>query len=300
MREKVAQFGTVSQLTGILAEPDAGRRRDDAPGVIFLNSGILHRVGACRLHVLVSRALAEAGVHALRFDFSGIGDSESRRDTQPFETSSVLEVVEAMDYLARTKGLRSFVLAGLCSGADVAFHAASRDARVVGLCQLDPWAYRTLGWYVRHYGPRLGRPTAWTRFLRLRLRRLLEGAPPTAAAAGDDVELPTYVREAPARDEVAAVYSALVERGVRIFQLYSGGQWDYNYRDQVRHTFRDVDFGDRLRLEHLSDADHIFTDLEHQRWIARTLVEWVSGQGARPDGDATPVAGQAAALAAAV
>ena len=45
------------------------------PTVVLLNAGIVHRVGPNRMHVLLARALAAAGIPSLRFDMSGIGDS---------------------------------------------------------------------------------------------------------------------------------------------------------------------------------------------------------------------------------
>src|SRR5690242_20829696 len=117
----------------------------------MLNSGILHRVGSCRLHVQVARALSVAGFSTLRFDYSGVGDSDSRRDTLPFEQSAVVETQEAMDYLTRTKGVQRFVLMGLCSGADMSHDTAVADERVTGLVLIDGWVHRTLGHYIRHY-----------------------------------------------------------------------------------------------------------------------------------------------------
>src|SRR5215204_2692196 len=110
MKEKAFQFGKSALLTGILSEPENGVTPADRPAFILLNSGILHRVGSCRLHVRIARALAAAGFSSLRFDFSGIGDSEPRRDSLSFEESSRVEVREAMDYAAQTRGVRRFVL----------------------------------------------------------------------------------------------------------------------------------------------------------------------------------------------
>ena len=106
IREKVVRFGKSSPLVGIASEPPASRVAPEKPAVLLLNSGILHRVGACRFHVSLARRLAEQGTHALRFDFSGIGDSEVRRDDLSFERSAILEVREGMDHLAASKGVK--------------------------------------------------------------------------------------------------------------------------------------------------------------------------------------------------
>jgi pimeloyl-ACP methyl ester carboxylesterase len=285
MREKAIQFGTSCTLTGILSEPDREQKRDGAPGVLLLNSGILHRVGACRLHVQMARRLADDGFHALRFDFSGIGDSEARKDALSFEESAPLEVREAMDYLASTKGIEAFALVGLCSGADVAFFTARQDARVVALGQLDAWPYRTRRSYLQHYARRVGRPEAWTNFIRTRMERIL-GKDAACDVPGEDMELPTYVRECPPREEVAGSLGEMVGRGIHLLHVYTGGQEDYNYRRQFIDAFPEVDFGSRLTLEHMPEADHIFTGLDHQRQVVAMVSAWMDGVAGEESADA--------------
>ena len=277
IRERVVRFGKSSPLVGIASEPPASRVAPERPAVLLLNSGILHRVGACRFHVALARRLAEQGTYALRFDFSGIGDSEVRRDDLPFERSAIIEVREGMDHLAASKGVKHFVLFGLCSGADMAFEAAHADDRVVGLAVLDPWVYRTPRYFVRRYGPRLLMPSAWVNFVRVRVApgRNAGAAGVAAGAALEDLELATYVREFPPRRTAEERLRALIARGVRLCAIFSGGQSDhYNYRGQFRDAFRGVDFAGQLQEEYLPDADHIFTNLEHQRILEGTLSAW--------------------------
>jgi hypothetical protein len=277
IREKVVRFGRETKLVGIASEPAAGRAVSGRPAVLLVNSGILHRVGACRFHVRLARRLADEGTPALRFDFSGIGDSDVRRDDLAFEQSAVAELREAMDQLASAKGAREFVVIGLCSGADMAFEVAKVDARVVGLGVLDPWAYRTPRYWMHHYGPRLLSASAWAGLLR---RRLSSPAPPPAPAGAEpgdaELDLPTYVREFPPRERAAQDLCALLERGVRLCTIFSGGQADhYNYEGQFREAFREVDFRGRLLERHLPEADHIFTDLGHQQQVVDTLAGWL-------------------------
>lgn len=281
MKERAIQFGVWGNLTGIVCEPAGVTEPGSRPGVVLLNSGILHRVGACRLHVQVARALAEIGFTSLRFDFSGIGDSEARRDALPFEESAPLEVIEAMDYLARARGLETFILFGLCSGADAAFHTAAADLRVVGLCQLDAWAYRTWRHHVHHYGPRICSASAWKGYL---ARRLGSSPSPQQELPGDDIALPTYVRVNPPRDIVARRLQDLVNRGTRLLHIYSGGQEDYNYRRQFRDAFRSVDFRNQLRLEYMPDATHIFTGHDHQKRVVSLVREWAISWRPEPVG----------------
>ena len=280
-REKVLRFGRETKLVGILSEPpNAGAAGD--PMVLLVNSGILHRVGACRFHVRLARRIAGEGVAALRFDFSGIGDSEVRRDDMAFEQSAVAELREAMDHLAATRGARSFVVIGLCSGADMAFEVARQDARVVGLGVLDPWAYRTPRYYVKHYAPRLLRASAWANLIRRRL-----SAPPAAAPAGgepglEELDLPTYVREFPPQERAERELRELLARGAKLCAIFSGGQSDhYNYEGQFADAFRSLDLRAQLLECYLPEADHIFTNLEHQRQVVDTLAGWLAAQWPR-------------------
>ncbi len=105
MHERVVRFGPDKRLIGILTEPRAGS--GDRPGTLLLNSGLVHRIGASRMHVHMARALVKEGMTSLRFDFSGIGDSEPRRDGLTFEQAAVQEIRDAMDLLAPHPGDRS-------------------------------------------------------------------------------------------------------------------------------------------------------------------------------------------------
>lgn len=272
MNERVVRLG--ASLVGVLAEP-VGTGGAQHPSVVFLNSGILHHIGACRLHVRLARRLAAQGVTSLRFDLSGIGDSESRRDTLSFQQSAVLEVQEALDYLAATRGAREFILVGLCSGADLGFWVSQSDPRVVGVAQLDAFAYRTAGYYVRRYAPRVVNPLAWLRFALSRIG-LIKGAT-RGPEPGDDYTRPEYRRRFPPRNEVAVGLRLLLNRGVHLLYLFSGGQSDhYNHRGQYRRSFHDINFGDLLRVEYYANADHLFSGLDHQQQVDAEVCAWVS------------------------
>jgi hypothetical protein len=283
MRERAIRFGRTAALVGVVTEP-AAATAPDRPAVLLLNSGILHHVGASRLHVQLARRLAEDGFISLRFDHSGIGDSEPRRDALSFEQSAVVETREAMDHLAAQKGVRSFVLFGLCSGADMAFRVAGADERVVGVVQLDAWAYRTAGYHLRHYGRRMRHGAAWLGLGRRLLARVAK-APAAAGPAEDrpaDGETPSYRRRFPPRETVARDLRALVGRGVELLYIFSGGQSEhYNHRGQYRRSFRDVDFGDSLRVEYVAGADHLFSGLAHQRFVLDTVAGWIRARAGR-------------------
>jgi hypothetical protein len=292
MKERVIRFGSAGTLIGIVTEPAPEQRRPGAPGVVFLSSGMLHRVGACRMHVRMARDLAERGLTSLRFDFGGMGDSETRRDALPFEQSGVLEAQEAMQQLVDLRGMTEFVLVGLCSGADIGFYAAQQDPRVTGLVQIDPFVYRTWKYYLHRYGPRLLRLQSWINLFLGRtyvgpfVRRLLGGRRGSSEGQDHDtselVQSP-YARAFPAREAVAGGLRALVAREVRMLSIFSDGQEQhYNHQGQYTDSFRDVEFRGLLREAYLSGATHIFSDLRHQAWLDDLIVSWISERTDQP------------------
>lgn len=279
-REKAVRFGTSASLVGVLTEAAPGTGHEDRPAVLLLNSGILHRVGSCRLHVQVARALSAAGFHTLRFDYSGIGDSDQRRDSLPFEESAIIETREAMDYLAKAKGVKRCVLMGLCSGADMAHDTARVDDRVVGLNLLDAWAYKSAGFYVHHYGPKLLRWRVWQNSIRIRLA-MLRGKSETASGRapggeGIEYEVPKYVRVFPPKARIEADLRAFVARNMRMSFIWTGGLPEYNHRGQYVASFRSVPLSKLMHEDHYVDADHILTGLDHQRQFTQHTVEWMT------------------------
>ena len=132
------------RLVGVLAEPD----NPAALCAVLLNAGALRHIGANRMWVETARRWAARGVPTLRVDLAGIGDADGdagalEEDEGLYipryvgQTHEVLEALEARGLPAR------FVLAGLCSGAYWALHAALEDERVCGAFMINP---RALFW----------------------------------------------------------------------------------------------------------------------------------------------------------
>ena len=276
MSERAVRFGDEGRLVGILTEPSEqmgdGTR---VPALVLLNSGMLHRVGASRLHVTLARALAAEGFATLRFDFSGIGDSDVRRDSLGFRESAVLETRQAMDFLERVRGNRRFVLGGLCSGADTGFWTAGTDARVTGLIQLDGFAYPTPRFHVVRVVHRLSRPLTWPGWAGARAASLLtrgRALLPGARSAGRVTDpTPSF----PPRDEVLPVLADLIARDIALYLFFSGGHRPYlNHPGQYARSFPEIEFGDRLTIDVLGEADHTVTDLAHQRFLTDRILRW--------------------------
>ena len=276
MVEQLLRFGNSATLHGVLTEPSDPAKRLSNPPVVLINSGILHKVGASRLHVRLARQLAEAGISSLRFDLSGLGDSDVRRDTLRFEESSVVETKEAMDRLSQLRGWTTFQLAGLCSGADVAHMTATVDDRVVAMASIDARTHLTPGYWWHNYVPKLLAPSQWSALLRRRFERAFRRPQASVEGRPDEeaFELPTYVREIPPRDELAADLRVLAGRGVNLLYVFTDGLATYNHESQHRRAFHDVPFGDHMQECYLKGADHILTDPVKQQRAIDLHIEW--------------------------
>lgn len=291
-RESATWFGPGSSLFGIVTPTATAAPR---LGAVLMNPGTLHRVGGARLNVRLARRLAAQGVPAIRFDFSGLGDSESRQDGLPYVASMVADLRAAMDALAAATGVDRFALMGHCTGAAMSYEAALVDQRVRGVVQLEGFAYRTSLYQVHRWRRIALRRENWSALLRgekslraplLRAgRRLLRPRHVPAVATARDAASVEEARQRirglvdllPPREAMREGLQRLVGRGVRMLHVYAGGDHHYySYRRQFSDAFPGLDFGGLLELEHLPDADHYFSRPDHQAWLDDRIAGWVS------------------------
>lgn len=286
MSEEVVKFGHGNSLVGIVHSASEVEHLRPRLGVVLLNSGILHRVGSGRLYVQLARRLAALGVVVLRFDQSGIGDSEARLDGMPWSESSVQETRQAIDLLARTQDVSAFVLGGICSGAVVALNGAVADRRVVGAMMVNAQEQiRVENWNIRTY---VVNKQKWRRYFQKSITdaeswlRLISGrsnyrgiirtvlARLEGQASMPDPDAPELIRG-------ARKYTTLIERGVDLLLLYSD-------RDPGLGEI-DVIFGphaQRLRQHEIVDfhivteVDHLFTSIEKQQEFLHITTSWIS------------------------
>jgi hypothetical protein len=176
------------------------------------------------------------------------------------------------------------VVYGLCSGARDGFRAALKDARIVGLVQIDGFAYRNLRYRLTELARRLRDPRALPR----RLARMLSGSgSPKRESSHTDMWVQEW-KEYPPRREVQEGYRALVARGVVLYVVYTGSwQHEYNYERQFLDMYSGVDFGDRLTLRHLPAAEHTLPNPEHRMMVLDGVCAWMS-RIFGDDGQASP------------
>lgn len=275
MRERVLMIGDHLPLVGVLCEPEKERLNSTNTAVILLNSGVIHRVGSCRLSVTLARALAEkAGIPTFRFDFSGIGDSEARRGTLTANQAAIEEIQEVMDFLGRLKNYDNFILYGLCSGAFAAYRTALADRRIQGTIQLDGYCYTTWKSHLMHYSPRLFSLSRWVMFIlrKLGLRKVKKGAE-VSGIEEEFFEVPNFASYPP-KEEVEQGLNKLNERGLEMLYVFLGNE-HYKYHKQFEDCFSSVAFDDNLTVIHRPLASHILSEPKERRAVVESITEWV-------------------------
>lgn len=174
VRERVLEIPCQGQvLPGILSLPDASVPAPDSAseqvGVLVIVGGPQYRAGSHRQFTLLARALAGRGHACLRFDVRGMGDAPGEpRDFEQLDE----DIGAALDAWQELPGApRRVVLWGLCDGASAAllYLHGRPDARVAGLCLLNPWVRTEQGLVqtqLRHYyWERLRQPAFWKKLL---------------------------------------------------------------------------------------------------------------------------------------
>lgn len=286
MKEEVLLFGDRRTLVGTITNP--AETRNGAPAVILLNAGIVHRVGPNRVYVKVARKLAEAGFVALRFDFSGVGDSGVRNDHLPFNKSTISETQEAMDCLSATRGIERFILMGICSGGYASMNTACCDSRVVGVVLINTLYHRYTPdiWHrvnARYYKQSaLVSPNKWLKILtgkanypnivramESQVRHMLGWKKQGVGSDSDDFEAGLQAR-----------FRTVKERDVRLLLVYNELASDMHYFQMlVPDAIREMEASGQLRAGIIPQAGHTFPLLNTQDRLSQIVQEWAQTIG---------------------
>jgi pimeloyl-ACP methyl ester carboxylesterase len=262
--EQTVLAGTKHSLVGVMTRSSVVQP-SMKPTVVILNTGIIHRVGHHRMSVTLARRLAAAGFHALRFDFAGVGDSETRMDGLSPLDSSLADLGEVVDWLERERGIARVVLVGLCSGADHAILHGHDDPRVVGLVLMDPSIPTTARFYLQYILRNLTRFRSYVSvalgrsgLLRIWLADLLYGLRSNANMR------PASLEELRFHKFLGQSYRNAIANGVQILAIFTGDSTRQTYQEQMLDAFPGIEFGNQLVLEFFQGSDHLFS-LERDR-----------------------------------
>lgn len=278
--EQAVLLGQRQALIGILTRPASTERAGDR-AVVFLNTGVIHRVGHHRMFVTMARAVARAGYFAVRFDFSGVGDSGPRTDGLSPVESCLADIGEVLDWLEQEKGIRQIVLVGLCSGADQAILYGHSDPRVTALVLIDPTIPATSRYYRHYIRQRLIDPSNWIGVLTGRsfiLRSLAEELRHMLRPSRDLRQVTLQnLRFHPVLEQS---YRNSVARGIRMLAAFSQDSTRQTYREQILEAFPNLAFGDRLQLEFFRDSDHTFSAKPDRERLVELILTWLDPPGA--------------------
>ncbi|RMH04558.1 MAG: hypothetical protein D6702_02905 [Planctomycetota bacterium] len=252
---------------------------------VIMNAGNTHRVGPHRLGVRLSRRLAAVGIPSVRFDLSGIGDSDTRQDGKSLRDQWFDQCQEIMGWLERHHGFRRFVFLGLCIGGIASFVMAASDQRVVGAVLLntrdfgleDDWAeFAEMERHAHFYWRNAAfRWSSWKRLFtgRSSFQRILTAL---RFSFRRRIEKSDVLDRARAR--FLEQLRTMERRGVCLLWLYSVGDPG---RDQLRLLLgKQGGLGGapgQIVLEEITNADHTFTLGATQREVLDRIVAWMSG-----------------------
>ncbi len=290
------------KLHGILHEPE---QQTGSLGVILLSPGIKMRVAPHRLYLAMAEVLVAMGVPVLRFDFSGLGDSEGE-----IEDDSLMSVYNsiqsgrfvgdtraAMNWMQSECGVTRFVLSGLCGGAITGLLAAAEDKRVDGLMGLgipvafdggreDFAKYVTQGQLERMrrmYVRKLLSPSAWLRLLSFRSDYRIIGkvlrqwfARLRGGKVQQAVEPPSEAL-ANVNPKFAPAFFSMVKRGGRMLLVFSGADrlgWEFEEKFVAPNRAALEPYRDRFQVRTVEDANHVFTLREWQDEMLIHLRAW--------------------------
>jgi hypothetical protein len=281
MRERALLLGAGQNLVGVLCEPEPAKKIAGAPAVLLWNVGIHHRVGAYRIFTDLARMLAAEGFTSIRFDVAGQGDSAPRRGVVE-GNAHVADVKEVMAFLEKKLGFTAFLPAAFCSGVDACHLLAVEDPRITGVIYIEPYAWRTPGFWVR-YPLRFLDAARWK-------RRMASKQADAGGAKGEEVALDPVAQEAAMQRDAGIVFSrtqpdplvfgnelaAIVARGTRMLFLYFGGDTNVNHAGQLWEMIGKSPSALGGRVEEIFDgsADHILYRPADRARALDAMVAW--------------------------
>jgi len=295
VKEEALLFGKHKNLVGVVTDPT--ERNHNLPAILLLNAGLIHRVGPNRLYVRLARYLSELGFVVMRFDLSGIGDSNVRPDNMPIEKSSVDDTRQAMDYLENTRSVKQFLVMGHCAGAIHSIMAASEDKRVTGIVMInlegggDNWQdydkRRKVGRYYKNYYSKqaISDPQRWRRFFtgkadyRSIYRNIVYNIL-LSKLTNTMFRLKTSFAQQRTQadslhDKIAEAIYQLAMRHIQLLFVYSEASTGLErMRITLGSKLRDLVEQDKLRLEIVPHSDHLFTLAITQEHLMGILGQW--------------------------
>lgn len=280
VQESVLPFESEGRrLWGIVSRPTDVHGPSRA-AVLIVTGGPQYRVGSHRMFVLLARRLARAGHPTMRFDYSGMGDSEGELRTFAEAGADLRSALTALS--ATCPDAPGVVVWGLCDAASAALMFLAREPQVVGMVAANPWARSdaTLAAArVKHYYlQRVLQPDFWRKLLAGGFRwresigsfwRDLRGARSTARPETDGRARPFQERMAEGLRNLQGPLLLVMSGNdltAREFETYTAGS----------SAWRGLLSADRVQRVDVVEADHTFSQ---RRWLLQVedaTLDWLA------------------------
>lgn len=269
MKERSFIFGDTGHLVGTIT--DAEHHSSTRPIVAVLtNSGVIPRFGPNRMNIRLAREFAAKGIHSVRFDLSGLGDSSKSNGQHTASEQWIRDTIHAMDLAEQQFGPSHFFMVGFCSGAEVAHWTALRDSRLRGamlwdFLSLPTW--KSVIYKIIYKIRRAGWSGIWQKLRALLARRIDRNAESE----------PTQANRPPLDSMgYAQRFQALCDRNVKLFFLYSGGEPEsYTYKHQFRDMFKGHAFVNQVEYDQIYLSDHLISTPNAQDAFVQRTDQWV-------------------------
>jgi len=271
--------------------------------LVFVHGWSGVRGGPHGLVSFLARRLAQRGFPSLRFDLRGRGESEG--NGLALDLITMAEDVEAAaEFARRETGAKRVILAGLCSGGNVAIGVLPRIRDAAGLLLLSVYPFSDADafsrdvhrtWhYLRVYWHKAGQPETWRRLLRgdVHVLRVLDvlfghflhkrGAPSGAqsdkkddigqtARGNDGRPAPKATATDPGRSGWGEKGRRHLENllcGAPALMLYGTADPDAEAAEKYYREFAEK-HGLPIRFHRVQGANHNFSSWEWKREVAR-------------------------------
>ncbi|TBO44302.1 alpha/beta hydrolase family protein [Pedobacter kyonggii] len=274
MKEEIIitdQFSTV----GILTHQQLDIR---VPTIILLNAGLVHRIGPNRIYVKLARRLSMEGYNVFRFDYGGQGDSLFY-SKQP---SDDILISKTLDHLAIKLKFEEFVLIGLCSGAEDAYHVSLTDTRIKGIVMINgtgldhddvitlyPEIEKSI--QLRYYKKSLKNPDRWLKVLRgksglfkvNKLKRLVIRLFGLESKKVSQQNL-----------ELLNPFRNVIKKGVALLLVITEGSVAYDFLQRMKK--QEVSENEQHEVLIMNDIDHIVTPVWAQHELNTNIIKWLN------------------------
>jgi exosortase A-associated hydrolase 1 len=266
-----------NRLVGIAAIPEVATD----VGVLILVGGPQYRVGSHRQFTLLARSLAEAGFASLRFDYTGMGDSEGGE--QEFDKTKE-DISAAIDALFETiPGISRVVLWGLCDAASSAMIFAYSHERVTGMILLNPWVHKgeySLDVKMAHfYAPSIFNKDQWRRLLSGKIKLI----PSIKELAADTLALIGKRSSGISRQTSRRSYVDNMLDGLQRFHhdiLIVLSEADLTAREFSTVIAQEADWKEAISrptitVKTVLGADHTFSQRSWREQVSQMTIDWL-------------------------